>query len=241
MPQLNFPSGAYASTTAADIATIKIRKNLSRSGVIATTTTASVGALGKKRSVKPDAIAFASNLSGTLKRKLHFPPGAIASVTQSQVKFFLNVSPAAPPHGTLHRADLSTLLQPMPFGYAQGEPSTASKFSGSRLVKGDLTPISFKIQGQKLSGLMAEFTAKRKDDPLASPIVKSGLAVHQTSPVIDPQTKVETMMGSFSIDPSDTGSFPDSEVELSFVLKFSDGNGRVYTVVSGSFTVYSAG
>lgn len=232
MPQVNFSSGAIASATTADIATIKIRKNLGRPGVIATTTTASVGAVGKKRSVKPDAANFTSNLAGTLKRKLKFPSGAIASVTQSQVKFFLNVSPAAPPKGSLLRADLSTLLQPN---------STAPAFSGSRLVKGDLTALSFKIQGQKLAGLNAEFTAKRKDDLLASPIVKSGSAVHQSDPAVDSQTKIETVMGSFSIDPGDTDSFSDSEVELSFVLKFSDGLGRVYTVVSGSFTVYFAG
>ncbi|WP_445634519.1 hypothetical protein NSTC745_06342 [Nostoc sp. DSM 114161] len=228
----NFASGAIASTTTADIATIKIRKNLGKPGVIATVSTASVGALGKKRSVRPGAIAITSNLSGTLKRKLKFPAGAIASVTQSQVKFFLNVSPVAPPKGSLHRADLSTLLQP---------GSTAPTFSGSRLVKGDLTPLSFKIQGQKLEGLEAEFTAKRKDDPLVSPIVKTGSAVHQTDPAIDSQTKIETVMGSFSIDPGDTEDFPDSEVELSYTLKFSDGLGRVYTVVSGNFTVYSAG
>ncbi|QLE47874.1 hypothetical protein FD724_06945 [Nostoc sp. C057] len=127
---------------------------------------------------------------------------------------------------------MSTLLQP---------GSSAPVFSGSRLVRGDLTPVSFKIQGQKLDGLNAEFTAKRKDDPLAAPIIKTGSAIHQTDPAVDNQTKVETVMGSFYIEPADTEDFPDSEVELSFVLKFSDGNGRVYTVVSGSFTVYSAG
>lgn len=226
----NLASGVIASTTTADIDEIKIRKNFGKPGVIATTSTASVGALGKKRSVKPDAIAFTSNLSGTLKRKLHFPAGAIASLTQSQVKFFLNVSPVAPPKGTLHRADLSTLLQP---------GSSAPVFGGSRLVKGDLAPVSFQIQGQRLAGLEAEFTAKRKDDPLAAPIIKTN--VHQTDPVVDAQTKIETVMGSFAIEPADTEDFPDSEVELSFVLKFSDGLGRVHTVVSGSFTVYSAG
>lgn len=239
MPQLIFPSGAIASTTTADIATIKIRKNLGRPGVIATASTASVGALGKKRSVRPGALAqpavgitLTSNLAGTLKRKLKLPAGVISGITQSQVRFFLNVSPAAPPKGTLHRADLSTLLQP---------GSTAPAFSGSRLTKGDLTPLSFKIQGQKLDGLDAEFTAKRKDDPLAAPIVKTGSSVHQTDPAVDSQTKVETVMGSFYIEPGDTENFPDSEVELSYALKFSDGLGRVYTVVSGNFTVYSAG
>ncbi|HYW17720.1 MAG TPA: hypothetical protein VE956_00150 [Nodularia sp. (in: cyanobacteria)] len=229
---VNFPIGAIASATTADIATIKIRKNLGRPGTVTTVLSASVGALGKKRSVKLSPVNFTSNLAGTLKRKLNFPSGAIASTTNSQVKFFLNVSPAAPPKGTLHRADLSTLLQP---------GSSAPAFSGSRLVKGDLTALSFKIQGQKLEGLNAEFTAKRKDDLLATPIVKSGSAVHQSDPAVDTQTKIETAMGSFSLDPGDTESFPDSEVELSYTLKFTDGLGRVYTVASGNFTVYSAG
>ncbi|HYX18339.1 MAG TPA: hypothetical protein VE944_29030 [Nostoc sp.] len=228
----NFASGVIASATTADIATIKIRKNLGRPGTITTVLSASVGALGKKRSVKPDTVNFTSNLAGTLKRKLNFPAGVITSTTNSQVKFFLNVSPAAPPKGSLYRADLSTLLQP---------GSNAPAFSGSRLVKGDLTALSFKIQGQRLDGLNAEFTAKRKDDLFAAPIVKSGSAVHQNDPAVDGQTKIETVMGSFSIDPGDTESFPNSEVELSYTLKFSDGLGRVYTVALGNFTVYSAG
>lgn len=227
----NLAPGVIASTVTADISTIKIRKDFGKPGLIATTTNASIGALGKKRSVKFDAIAFTSNIAGTLKRKQHFPSGAIASTTESLVEFFLNVSPVAPPQGTLHKADLGSLL----LGLA------APAFSGSRLVKGDLTPLSFKIQGQKLSGLTANFKAIRKDDPTAALIVKTGVTVHQASPTIDPQTKIETMMGSFYIDPSDTASFPDSEVELSYTLKFSDGLGRVYTVVSGNFTVYSAG
>ncbi|MEH2393878.1 MAG: hypothetical protein V7K21_20165 [Nostoc sp.] len=231
MAQLNFPNGAVASTTTADISAIKIRKDFGKPGLIATTTLAIVVALGKKRSVIADAVAITSRLSGKLLRKLHFPPGVIASTTDSQVKFFLNVSPVAPPQGTLHRADLGSLLLGL----------NAPAFSGSRLVKGDLTPLSFKIQGQKLSGLTANFTAKRKDDPTATPIVKTGVTVHQTSPIVDPQTKIETMMGSFYIDPGDTASFPDSEVELSYTFKSNDGLGRVYTVVSGSFTVYSAG
>jgi hypothetical protein len=232
MAQLNFPAGAITSITTANISAIKILADFGRAGIIATTSIASVGSLGKKRSVEPGAIAFTSNLSGTLKRKLNFPSGAIASVTQAQVKFFLNVSPAAPPKGWLHLADLSTLLHP---------GTRPPEFSGSRLVNGDLSPISFKIEGQKLEGLNAEFTAKRKDDLTASPIIKTGTAVHQAAPVLDDQTQIETMMGSFSIEPADTQNFPDSEVELSYTLKFSDGLGRVYTVVSGSFTVYSAG
>ncbi|MCC5640632.1 hypothetical protein LC593_33335 [Nostoc sp. CHAB 5844] len=232
MPELYFPSGTLASTTESDVDEIKIVKNLGRPGLIATVSTATAGLIAKKRSVRPDVANITSGLSGTLKRNLNFPAGAIASLTQSQVKFFLNVSPVAPPKGTLHKADLGTLLQP---------GSTVPMFSGSRLVKGDLTPLSFKIQGQKLSGLTATFTAKRKDDPTAAPIIKTGAAVHQTASSVDNQTLVETMMGSFYIEPSDTSSFPESEVELSYTLKFSDGLGRVYTVVSGSFTVYSAG
>lgn len=232
MTQLLFPPGVIDSATSADIDEIKLRKNLGRPGIIASISVASVGALAKKRSVSPQSATIKSGLTGTIKRKLNLPAGSIASTTQAQVKFFLNVSPVAPPKGTLHRADLSTLLQP---------GSRAPNFSGSRLVKGDLTPLSFKIQGQKLDGLNAEFSAKRKDDPLAPTIIKSGAAVHQSDPVIDTHTKIETMMGSFSIEPGDTADFPSTEIELSYTLKFSDGLGRVHTVVSGNFTVYPAG
>lgn len=228
MPVIYFSSGTLASTTESDISEIKIVKNLGRPGLIATVSTASPGLIAKKRSVRPDAANITSGLSGTLKRKLNFPAGTVASATTADIKFFLAVSPAVPPQGALYRADLSTLMG-----------ATAPKFKGSRLVKGDLVPMSFRVNGQKLEGLEAEFTAKRKDDPLAAPIIKT--ALHQTDPVIDTTSKVETMMGSFALEPSDTSNFPDSEVELSYSVKFSDGLGRVYTVETGSFTVYSAG
>ncbi|MBD2489028.1 hypothetical protein [Aulosira sp. FACHB-615] len=228
MPVVYLSAGTLASTTESDIDEIKIVKNISRPGVISTVSTATSGLIAKKRSVKPDAANITSGLSGTLKRNLKFPAGTLASATTTNIKFFLNASPAAPPQGVLYRADLSTLLG-----------ATAPRFKGSRLVKGDLVPMSFRVNGQKLDGLEAEFTAKRKDDPLAAAIVKSSL--HQTDPVIDSQTKVETMMGSFALEPSDTSDFPDSEVELSYSVKFSDGLGRVYTIEIGSFTVYSAG
>ncbi|QLE47873.1 hypothetical protein FD724_06940 [Nostoc sp. C057] len=49
----NLASGVIASTTTADISTIKIRKNFGKPGVIATITTASVGALGKNVLLSP--------------------------------------------------------------------------------------------------------------------------------------------------------------------------------------------
>jgi hypothetical protein len=226
----NLASGAIASTTTTDISAIKIRKNLGQNRQIGGITTASIGATGKKRSIAPLSAIITSGLIGTLKRRLKLGVGVIASSIESEVRFFLSVSPAAPPKGNLFRADLSTVQQP---------GSSPPSFAGSRLVKGDLIPLTFKIQGQKLSGLNAVFTAKRKDDPTADPITKSGF--HQTSPAIDAQTKIEAMMGSFAIESADTEDFPDSEIELSYTLKFTDGIGRIYTVESGSFTVYSTG
>jgi hypothetical protein len=63
--------------------------------------------LGKKRSVKPDAIALTSGLTGTLKRRLKFPVGAIASRVEAQVRFFLAVEQTPPPVGKLYRADIT--------------------------------------------------------------------------------------------------------------------------------------
>jgi hypothetical protein len=222
MAQLIFPSGAFASTLVTNITTIKIRKNIGK-GLISNKVTTSIGGVGRKRSLSLTTAQFTSNLTGTLKRRLLLPSGAVASTTTAKVRFFLAAGQTPPPIGKIYRADIAS------------QPA----LNGSRLVRGDLIPLTLKITGIKLAGLNAIITAKRKDDPLASPIIKSGSAIHQTAPVIDPQTGVESVSGSFAIEPADTEGFPEKEVELGYFFKLTDGLGRIYTIEIGTFTIYN--
>jgi hypothetical protein len=224
MPVQYFSSGTLNSAITTDVGTLKTNKNIGKPGRFDTKFIASVGVVARIKSVTPQPAIFKSGISGSLRRKLRFPPGSMNSTIRGEVRFFLAVSPVAPPEASLKRATIAALS------------SSAPGFTGSRIPKGDLVPLSFKVQGQKLSGLFAEFTATRKDDLLA--IIKSG-TIHLTSPVEDETTKLETMMGRFALEPDDTANFPNKEVELSYRLRLLDGIGRVYTVECGSFTVYN--
>jgi hypothetical protein len=223
MPVINIGGGTIASTITSDITEIKINKSFP--GKITTTATTNIGAVGRTRSLILEPAIITSGIAGTLKRKIGMP-GVIATTSRSEIQYFLEASPTPPPKGQLLKADISVFLD---------KKAKPPLFAGSRLIKGDLIPLSFKIQGQKLAGLNASFMATSKDGLLT--ITKS--SIYEAAPTLDGLTTVETMTGSFSIDPADTASFPDSEVEMSYKLVFSDSLGRYYTVEKGNFTVYS--
>lgn len=227
MPIQYFSSGNLGSAIATSVDALTTRKNIAKPGQFNTKLTASIIQVTRIRSLVSQPAILGSNLTGSLRRKLRLPVGSMSNALHGEVRFFLAVSPVAPPEAKLSRASIAAILS----GNAPG-------FAGSRIPKGDLVPVSFKVQGQKLSGLFAEFTATRKDDPNAAPITKTN-TIHLTSPVGNEATKLETMMGSFAIEPGDTVNFPNQEVELSYRLRLLDGIGRVYTVELGSFTVYS--
>jgi hypothetical protein len=227
MPVQYFAAGTFSSAIATDVGTLKINKNIGKPGRFDTQFVGSIGQVARIRNITPQPGVFTSTISGSIRRRLRFPVGSMNSTIRGEVRFFLAVSPVAPPEASLKRASLNALSS----GFAPA-------FTGSRIPKGDLVPVSFKVQGQKLEGLFAEFTATRKDDPLAAPIAKSS-TIHLTEPVEDEVTRFSTMMGSFAIEPSDTVNFPDTEVELHYKLRLLDGIGRVYTVECGSFTVFN--
>ncbi|MBW4598909.1 MAG: hypothetical protein KME29_04675 [Calothrix sp. FI2-JRJ7] len=218
---------ALASLAETEIGELNLVKNIAKPGRFETKTVMAVGKVVRERSLVTKPCLVTSNITGTMRRKLIFPIGSMATSSNGAVKFFLAVNPVAPPEATMYRASISTLLS--------GGKTPA--WRSSQITKGDLVPVTFKVQGQKLEGLFAEFTATRKDDPDAAPIVKTGNAFHLTAPVVDSKTRIETMAGSFAIEPADTLSFPNQEVELSYRLRLLDGIGRVYTVECGSFTV----
>ncbi|BDA74375.1 hypothetical protein CAL7716_085410 [Calothrix sp. PCC 7716] len=226
MPVQYLTGSPLATTTQAQVGQLRLVKNIARPGKFETKSVMAVGKIVRVRSFKPQPCLVTSTIAGSMRRKLIFPIGVMATTSRGSVKFFLAVSPVAPPDVQMFRASVYSLLS------GKNPPA----WRGSRISKGDLVAISFKIQGQKLEGLFAEFTATRKDDP-SVPIIKQGSAIHLTAPVVDEKTKVETIMGSFALEPADTENFPNREVELSYKLRLLDGIGRVYTVECGSFTV----
>jgi hypothetical protein len=226
MPVQYLTGSPLTTITEAQVGQLRLVKNIARPGKFTTKSVMAVGKIVRVRSLITKPCLATSSITGSMRRKLIFPIGVMSTVSRGSVKFFLAVSPVAPPDVQMFRASVYSLLS------GKNPPV----WRGSRISKGDLVAISFKAQGQKLEGLFAEFTATRKDDP-SVPIIKQGSVIHLTAPVVDEKTKVETMMGSFALEPADTENFPNREVELSYKLRLLDGIGRVYTVECGNFTV----
>lgn len=234
MPYLNFPAGSIASVSEADIAEFKLTKNLGRPGWFKSAAVCNVGRVGRSRTMMVECTPK-SAFKGKLKRMVNIGGGAIATQTRSQVKFFLNAAPIAPPKGSVHLQTLDSLNNPNAVG---------PRLNGRRLIRDDLTPIYFTAQGEKTLGLNAHFVARQIGvDPLvATPleITKSSPnTIKQSAAAIDPQTEIEKITGNFNIEPGDTSGFPNGEVEFSYQFYLTDGLGRRYTIESGSFTVYT--
>lgn len=229
MPRVYFPSLTCPVSTVMDVATFRIKKNIGRGAKCRVTSVVDVGRTGRVRSRKPEPIEFTTQTSVRIRAISHLRPMPLKVSSVVEVKSFVATVPPAPPVGVVHLATIAEVLN-----------GSTTRLKGARLIKGDLIPLTFKVTGQKLDGLGAELVAKRKDDPTAAVISKSGSAIHLTDPSIDPMTNTEVLMGQFAIEASDTIGLPDQEVEYAYQLKFSDGNGRIYTVELGYFTVYPA-
>lgn len=160
------------------------------------------------------------------------PPANAASHIRTQIKYFVNSGPIAPPEGYLSLQSLQSLR-----GGQLGR-----SLSGERLMKDDTIPVFFEIEGQKLATLQATFTAKQKNvaegiTPLM--ISKNGGEIELSAPSIDPETGIERLTGNFSIASSDTSKFPEREIEFGYRFVLSNGSGRNYTIEAGTLTVYS--
>jgi hypothetical protein len=170
-----------------------------------------------------------------LKRLLNFlqPQPSVCS-TSTQIGFFLSSMVTAKPIGGLHVPSVNQISNPqfVPPG-----------FNGQRFVRGDLISVGFTVQGEKLQGMNAVFTACRRDEPVGSPhdIEKlSPASIRQTAPSVSSlSNRLETVTGNFSILPNETGPLPDGEVEYTYRFGISDGNGAVYTIEVGRFKIYS--
>ena len=216
MPKIFFPNGAIASTTSTSV-TVKIKADIGGHGAIASKSIVSFGLLERVRNSFAVNSTITPTIKGTLKRRLRLSGGAIASVTSVNVLEFVAELQAPPPTGSLQ--------------YAQ------SAFAGSRFVRGDLIPVNFSVVGQKIDGLKGMFAAKAKNNLTISPLIIMNIGT--STPVVNPQTGIETANGNFLIESADTAVLPDGENEFGYNFKLQDGNGRIYTIESGVYTVYS--
>lgn len=168
-----------------------------------------------------------------LKRMLRFAPIQGAALLRTLVQYFLDATATPAPVGKLLVPSIDQITNPN---------ATARGFNGLRFVKGNSVAIEFTIRGQRLQGFNAQFTACRVDEPIGSPhdIVKNAPgSIRQTDAIRNTANGIETITGVMTIDPPDTASLPDGEIEFIFEFKVDDGNGRVHTLDSGKFKVYS--
>lgn len=191
----------------------------------------SCNSIRRDRAPKIKPLLFVAMVKGQFKQWLELSGGTITAKFATDVAYFINAVPVAPPKGQMGLMSIQKVIDPkIPVG-----------FNGARLIRGDLYPIYFHVQGQKLAGLTGTFKAKqRKVLPGASPIVFEKTSVVEGAPSLDDRTGIEIMTGNFSLDPGDTDGFPDYEVEMGYQFTLSDGMGRTYTVSTGFFTVYPA-
>ncbi|MBD2019177.1 hypothetical protein H6F43_03130 [Leptolyngbya sp. FACHB-36] len=237
MARLHFAiAGPVSATSDATVPEIKVKKNLlSRRPVVGGEVEIRVKQRGRVRSRKSELIDLKGGIAGKLHYRVRLvPAGPVTATIEVKVPYFLDARPVAAPIGKLGLATVQNFLDPN---------ASLQSLSGQRLVRGDLIPLLFRVQGQKLTGLKGQLTVKRVGSPPlpALTITKSAPAtITQADPTIDPQTKLETLSGQFAIEPGDTTGFPDTEVELRYQFSLSDGLGRSYTIEQGTFTVYPA-
>ena len=215
MAKLFFPNGAISSVTSVSVST-KIRADIGH-GNISSKSIFSVGSLERICNSFAITSIITASLKGTLKRRLKLSRGAIASTSSVSILEFVAESQSAPPTASLQVGN--------------------SAFARSRFVRGDLIPVNFMITGQRLAGLKGIFTAKVKNSLTISPLIIMNIG--SSTPIVNPQTEIENSNGNFLIESADTATLPDGETEFGYNFKLQDGNGRIYTVEVGSFTVYS--
>lgn len=168
-----------------------------------------------------------------LRQGLRFGAVQALSNIRTLVNYFIDATATPPPTAKLVIPTVEQISNPN---------ASPRGFNGLRFVRGNSVPIEFTLRGQRLDGFNAQFTACRTDETIGSPhdITKTApSSIRQTGVTKNVTTGVETMTGTIFIDPSDTASLPDGEIEFVFEFKVSDGNGRVHTLDTGKFKVFS--
>jgi hypothetical protein len=212
-------------TSAVEVGASRVKKNIGRGAQLRSKVNVDARLTGRIRTGQIAPIEIRSDFRAAISSKCYLRPRPMKLVSSVECKSFVATLPPAPPEGSVYRTTIAGLKSANP-----------PRLNGSRLIKGDLTPLSIRVVGQRMQGLRPTLIAKQRNDLTAPAIVKDGM--HQTDEVLDAATQTEQLMAQFAIEPQDTINLPDKEVEFQYQLKFSDGIGRTHTVEMGFFTVY---
>ena len=232
MPYVAFSPPKGTTTIVTTLIDVKLRRafrHIRSQGSVST----SLIRAGRMRSTGRISATLQGTTDVNLKRKVKFSPLSGQSTISTMTQYFLNATPSVPPAGNLRLPSVNQLLN---------KNFVAQGFNGSQHhTRGDQIVIQFVVKGQKMNGLKPSFCACRTDQPIGSPhdLVKEGSSISITDPVRDTTNDVETMSGSFFINPGDTAGLPDGNLEFLYAFKLSDGLGRTYTLERGQFKISS--
>ena len=188
---------------------------------------------GRSRSSGRIGVAIEGSMDVGFKRQIRLNPIMAEATIETRTQYFLNATPAVPPAGNLRLPSVNQLLS---------KNYIAQAFNGSQQhTRGDQIIIQFVVRGQRMDGLRPAFYACRTDQPSGSPhdLTKGGNEISMTDPVRDTTNGLETMSGSFFINPNDTIGLPDGTLEFTYEFKLSDGLGRTFTLERGRFKISS--
>jgi len=216
-------------TTETTVEEIRLLRGLLDASKCTFDSVANVTATRRDRAPRIVPVEIATGVKGAFKQLVKFGGGEIKLTTETDIAYFVNAVPVAPPKGVMGLASIDRII----------DPNVVAVFNGCRLIKGDLIPVYFHVQGQRLTGLEGKFKAKqRRILDGSTPITLEKTSIVESAPALDERTGIEIMTGNFAIEPTDTDGFPDYEVEMVYQFLLSDGQGRTYTVATGYFTVY---
>jgi hypothetical protein len=232
MPVVNFGAITASSgiqTEVGDVGIVRSLKCSAKSGV-----KAYASQVGRIRSPDGDlSCRIEGSATSNLRQVLRFGAVQAWSNIRTLVHYFVDATAVPAPTGRLLIPTVEQISNPN---------ASPRAFNGLRFVRGNSVPIEFTLRGQRLDGFNAKFTACLEAEPIGSPhdIVKtSPSSIRQAGVTRDSRTGVETMTGTIFLDPSDTVNLPDGESKFVFEFKVDDSNGRVHTLETGKFTVFT--
>jgi hypothetical protein len=230
MPTVDFVSSTGSAVSQSRTTATKLIKNLGSPGYIAAQSNASIVGVSRLRSF-PEAKAFSEFQSkAEIKLRLNFGAMTIGATSTTEVVGFVNRNTTAIPKGKLLVSNVDPLIN---------RTIAYPPLNGKRLVKGDLTPIQILVEGQKLGDLSGILEVKGRD--LATSAVYNFTCSANFAAQSFESQLVERRSGALAIEPYQTNGFPiDKEIPCQYKFVLTDGNGRIYTIETGSFTVYPA-
>jgi hypothetical protein len=228
MPVVYFAASSGAAFSIASTTQTKLIKHLGTSSHIDGKSTASIVGISRVRSFPTAKTIATFEAETTLRLRHNLKPGPIGASSRAMVTGFVNRNNTAIPKGKLLVTDVDPLLNPM---------IAHPPLNGRSIARGDLIPVHIVVEGQKLGDLSGLLEVKGVDITTQAVYTFASSATF-AAPTLETQL-VERRSGSILIEPNQTLGFPiDRNITCQYKFVLSDGNGRVYTIEVGNFTVF---